>query len=377
MNLQKETTSVISHKLHGLDHLRTLAITFVFIFHYGYIFQSPHWVTALGKFGWTGVDLFFVLSGYLIASQLFEKIARTNHISLRSFFIKRFFRIIPAYLTVVAIYFCIPFARERGTPAPLWKYLTFTQNIGLDLSTQGAFSHAWSLCIEEQFYLLLPFTLAAFLFFKIFRKGFWLLIILFLTGFVIRFFLYQYFIKPNSEADNFGIIWHTIIYYPTWCRLDGLLTGIGIAALLTFKTQWKEKISKYGNLIFMISIAILAFAFYICFDEESFVASVYGFPVVSVGYGAMVLAAITPSCFLFKINSTVTANIASLSYAIYLLHKIIIHIMQLEFSKFGIAANGTLMFALCMIFSIAGAWLMNIMIEKPFLRWRKKILATE
>jgi peptidoglycan/LPS O-acetylase OafA/YrhL len=375
MKLQQEkTNSTISHKLHGLDHLRTLAIAFVFIFHYGNIFQSPPWVTFIGKFGWTGVDLFFVLSGYLIASQLFEKIARTSHISLRSFFIKRFFRIIPAYLAVVAIYFCIPYSREKGVPAPLWKYLTFTQNIGLDLSTQGAFSHAWSLCIEEQFYLLLPFTLAAFLFFKIFSKGFWLLIILFIAGFAIRFFLYQHYIKQNPEEGNIAFLWHTIIYYPTWCRLDGLLTGIAIAALLTFKPHWEDKISKYGNLIFLLSLVILAISFYICYDEESFVASVYGFPVVSIGYGVMVLAVVTPSCFLYKFNSKITATIATLSYAIYLIHKILIHITQVEFSKFGMAADSNGMFVLCIIISIIGAWLINKMIEKPFLKLRRKIL---
>jgi peptidoglycan/LPS O-acetylase OafA/YrhL len=53
---------------------------------------------------------------------------------------------------VVALYFCFPYVREREALAPLWKYLTFTQNLELDISSQGTFSHAWSLCIEEQFY---------------------------------------------------------------------------------------------------------------------------------------------------------------------------------------------------------------------------------
>lgn len=56
------------NKLWGLDHLRALAIILVFFFHYGRLFPHPEWTTTLGKFGWTGVDLFFVLSGYLISS---------------------------------------------------------------------------------------------------------------------------------------------------------------------------------------------------------------------------------------------------------------------------------------------------------------------
>jgi len=139
--------------LFGLNHLRALAISGVFLYHYARLFPHPEWTNTLSKFGWTGVDLFFVLSGYLISSQLFAKMAQQKNISFKDFFIKRFFRIIPAYLVIVLLYFLFPSFREREAPAALWKYLTFTQNIGLDLRTQGTFSHAWSLCIEEQFYL--------------------------------------------------------------------------------------------------------------------------------------------------------------------------------------------------------------------------------
>jgi peptidoglycan/LPS O-acetylase OafA/YrhL len=91
----------LSHKLHGLDHLRAFAIIFVFFFHYGRLFPHPEWTNTISVFGWSGVDLFFVLSGYLIASQLFKKIATQNKISLKEFFVKRFFRIIPIYLLLL------------------------------------------------------------------------------------------------------------------------------------------------------------------------------------------------------------------------------------------------------------------------------------
>lgn len=156
--LSKPSRSYGDSHLAGLDHLRAFAIVFVLLFH-ARLFPHPEWIDVVGKFGWTGVDLFFVLSGYLISSNLFQQMANAGTIILSDFFIKRFFRIIPAYLTVVAIYFLIPAFREREALAPLWKYLTFTQNFGLDLRVQGTFSHAWSLCIEEQFYFLLPVIL--------------------------------------------------------------------------------------------------------------------------------------------------------------------------------------------------------------------------
>src|SRR5580693_6887554 len=101
------TPTTPQKKLFGLDHLRALAIISVLVFHYQ-IFHHPDWIKSLGKFGWTGVDLFFVLSGYLISSQLFESLEGGGRISPGVFFIKRFFRIIPAYVLILAIYFLVP-----------------------------------------------------------------------------------------------------------------------------------------------------------------------------------------------------------------------------------------------------------------------------
>jgi len=160
----------VAEKLYGLDHLRTLAIALVLFFHYPAI-ELPDWLADIKDFGWIGVDLFFVLSGFLIARQLFAELKTTNTISVRQFFIKRFFRIIPVYLVVVTIYFLVPVFRERESLPALWRFLTFTQNIGLDPSATGTFSHAWSLCIEEQFYLAFPLVIAVMAYFKITKRG--------------------------------------------------------------------------------------------------------------------------------------------------------------------------------------------------------------
>src|SRR5258708_19501690 len=86
-----------NNKLFGLDHLRTLAITLVFFFHYQ-LFQHPEWVRQAGSFGWTGEDLFFVLSGYLIAGQLFSSIAHVKFLSIADFYFNTPFSILPPYL---------------------------------------------------------------------------------------------------------------------------------------------------------------------------------------------------------------------------------------------------------------------------------------
>ncbi|HTD41379.1 MAG TPA: acyltransferase, partial [Mucilaginibacter sp.] len=121
-----------SKKLLGLDHLRAFAIIFVMLFHYQF-FGHPAWVNKIARFGWSGVDLFFVLSGFLISGQLFATIAKGKEVSIKEFFIKRFFRIIPPFLVAVILYFSLLSVREWGHLSPLWKYLTFTLNFGLDL----------------------------------------------------------------------------------------------------------------------------------------------------------------------------------------------------------------------------------------------------
>src|SRR5262249_57618378 len=110
------------------------------------------------RWGWMGVDLFCVLSGYLIGGQLLAELALNERMNLGRFYARRALRIMPAYFVILAIYFLLPFWREYPDMAqPLWKFLFSVQNVALHGGT--AFSHAWSLAVEDQFYLALPFLL--------------------------------------------------------------------------------------------------------------------------------------------------------------------------------------------------------------------------
>src|SRR5207248_6833315 len=142
----------------GLDLLRALAIVVVVIYHAG-IMGFPL-TGRVHRFGWIGVDLFFVLSGYLIGGQLLAPLMRGQRLNFGTFFARRVLRIMPAYFVVLAIYFLLPSWREYPEMSqPLWKFLFSIQNIALHGGT--AFSHAWSLAVEDQFYLVLPFILLA------------------------------------------------------------------------------------------------------------------------------------------------------------------------------------------------------------------------
>lgn len=358
----------------GLDHLRALAITLVILFHFQ-SFGHPQWLNnQFTSFGWSGVDLFFVLSGFLIAGQLFGTIARGKRISLKEFFAKRFFRIIPPYLVMLVLYTAFPLLREREQFAPLWRYLTFTLNFGLNISKYGTFTHAWSLCIEEQFYLLLPLIVMLFSYLKIGKQSVWLLAGLFIAGFAIRLFIYNYYVVPQLSSGDFSV-WYKYIYYPTYTRLDGLITGVCIAGLYTFYPNIRNKIASHGNLILLAGLALLVAAFFVCEDHSGFKATVFGFPLVSLAYGLMVAGVVLPSCFIYRLKSWLTAQLATLSYSIYLIHKLMVHLTQSLLEKAGLDKNSNLVFILSIVSAIAGALLLRYLIEKPSLKLRNRALA--
>jgi peptidoglycan/LPS O-acetylase OafA/YrhL len=267
--------------------------------------------------------------------------------------------------------------REREGLAPLWKYLTFTQNLGLDLRYHGTFSHAWSLCIEEQFYFCFPLILAALIYFKAFKKGIVLLLLLFLAGFAARLYAWNYHVLPFIEEDDFVIRWYKWIYYPTYSRLDGLLIGISIAAIFQFKPKLKERIQQYGNWFILAGLVVFAITYFLCSDEHSATTSLFGFTLVDLGYGLIVVGAVSPTSFLYKLKSKGVTTVATLSYALYLTHKIVIHITQQQVSKLGVDDDSNLMFFICIITSLLGAYLVNKSIEKPFLKLRDKVITAK
>lgn len=359
------------NRFSGLDHLRALAIIIVFVYHYSMFGHPAGLYEYFGSWGWTGVDLFFVLSGFLIGGQLFAKIARDQQVSYGEFYFKRSLRILPAYFAVLALYIAIPGFKERSQLPPLWQMFTFTQNFGLDLSKEGAFSHAWSLCIEEQFYLLLPLLIIAF---RSHKKIVWLLPILFVFGFFIRTYMW-YDIIP--KAESFGRAYYMYIYYPTWSRLDGLLAGVALAAFYYFKPQSWQKLTAKGNRIFFIALALLAGAWFIAHDQHQYEirGAIFGYPAIAIAYGALVLAALSPTCFLYKYSSKITRLIATLSYSIYLTHKQLIHLTHEFLQPRGIASDSYASFWISTTVALLGGWLLHLIVEKPFLRLRDRWLA--
>ncbi|WP_347216113.1 acyltransferase [Chryseobacterium sp.] len=366
-----------SERLYGLDHLRALAIVLVLLFHYR-AFKHPEWIDTIGRFGWTGVDLFFVLSGFLISGQLFKEMNSKRTISLKTFYIKRFFRIIPAYVFTLFLYFTIPFFREREALPPLWKFATFTQNYGLDVIDQGTFSHAWSLCIEEQFYLILPLFLLIVIPLKLFKYFTLLIIFLILSSLMMRLAVWNIAVAGLDEnSSDFWRSWYMHIYYPTHTRLDGLGTGVLIGYFMQYSSAFKRMVHQNGNWLLLVGIVLLGVTFWICNEQASEVASVFGFTLVAVSYGFIVLSAVSESSFLSKKKSYVTAQLAALSYAIYLSHKGIIHIIQMIFDQFNLENSDMICLTVCLLGCVSVGLVYRFLIEKPFAHIKYRILKKE
>lgn len=144
----------------SLDGLRCLSILAVIWHHCGWNQAPDGW--AVLSTGYLGVDLFFVISGFLITTLLLREREETGRISLRDFYIRRTLRIFPLYYTVIGLYVVTVFLFERNTVrgqaffSNLPFFLTYTSNWFIQLEGRVIFYFAWSLATEEQFYLVWP-----------------------------------------------------------------------------------------------------------------------------------------------------------------------------------------------------------------------------
>src|SRR6186997_1060375 len=344
----------------GLDLLRALAIILVVVYHAALFgFKLPG---RVDRFGWIGVDLFFVLSGYLIGGRLLASLARDQRIKLGRFFTRRALRIMPAYFVVLAIYFLLPAWREYPEMSqPLWKFLVSVQNIGLRGGT--AFSHAWSLAVEDQFYLLLPLVL---LFVKRWRRATLIIPCLIVLGGVI---LRTILAKQNLTDTGVSFRgFQTWIYYPTWTRLDPLVFGVGLAAIEKFRPQLWQWLMNSARWLLLVALGFIVYALFLSEGEHlSVTATVWQFPLIALGMAVLLICAVSPRLPLDRIVVPGAAFIASIAYSTYLVQKLVIHFVAEFLTEHEIALtslSGLLLVEICVY--AAGA-LLFFAIERPFL----------
>jgi peptidoglycan/LPS O-acetylase OafA/YrhL len=319
------------------------------------------------RFGWIGVDLFFVLSGYLIGGQLLAPVARGQGIRLGRFFARRALRILPAYLVVLSIYFLLPSWREYPEMFPLWKFLLSVQNIGLRGGT--AFSHAWSLAVEDQFYLLLPLVLLFVIHSR--RAAVIIPCALVVGGLALRWFLARQNLSETG-VDFRGF--QTWIYYATWTRLDPLVFGVALAAIEKFRPHWWQRLMNFAPWLWLPGFALIVYALYLGETEHLTVAiCVSQFPLIALGMAALLVCAVSPRLPFRRVKIPGAAFIASIAYSAYLIQKLVIQCVAQFCSTHDIALNSAASLIGVEVCVYAAATILFLAVERPFLQLRHRL----
>ncbi|HEX7690620.1 MAG TPA: acyltransferase [Burkholderiaceae bacterium] len=362
----------------GLDTLRAAAIALVFAYHYMVFVSGRATFGFASRIGWTGVDLFFVLSGYLIANQLLGGMARGDVPSLPRFYARRALRTLPVFWLVLAAYVLFPATLGGRTPPPLWRFLTFTQNIGLAPGT--AFSHAWSLCVEEQFYLVLPLVLAvatALAGGRLGRRhGWWLMGALVALGVTARALLWPHWWR---EADAPGYMaW---IYYATPCRFDEFVPGVAVAMLRNFHRPAWERLVARGGLVF--ALGTIATGGLLVLDDRAYYVegvgwgwfmTVFGYSLLAMAFALLVVAALSPARTPLRWRVPGARTLALWSYSTYLSHKPLAFVLARALKPLALAAP-TQAAAIALACVVAGGLLYRL-VEAPFLALRDRLVPT-
>jgi peptidoglycan/LPS O-acetylase OafA/YrhL len=359
-----------SSRVHGLDTLRALAIMLVFANHYMSFVSHQPTFGWFSEIGWAGVDLFFALSGYLIGNQVFGAL-RGPGLSLPNFYARRLLRTLPAYLAVLALYAFWPYWAGNGPHAPWWKYLTFTLNFNLKPGT--LFSHAWSLCVEEQFYLLLPpIALAVGAIASAGRRaalalGWAALAASVVAGMWLRHSWWQ----PEMDLGEHGSrAYYTLIYYSTLARFDELLAGVALAMLRNFHPAAWQRLTRHGNRMLAAGAALVALAFWLFLEHHfSWAMSVFGYPLLGLAFAILLVAALSEGSLLHGTRIPGMGAIAVWSYSIYLTHKQLCILLADHWEPVDLETIALMIGA-----SIFAGWLLYFAVEAPFMHLRERFV---
>jgi peptidoglycan/LPS O-acetylase OafA/YrhL len=347
-----------------LDGLRTFAIIVVVLYH----LHFPH-MTG----GFVGVNVFFVLSGYLITSLLLKEHARTATIRLGRFWGRRVLRLYPTLIAVVIVGVSLWFlvgtdGSSLSAGAAALIALTYTGNFvrAYGHLSQGVFAPSWSLAMEEQFYLVWPPVLSLLLWRGFRRRTVgWVLTGLVVASCALGWLLY---VTPGPGATP-------DIYFSPVTSVAPLLTGCVLALALThervriFFSGWAGSVS---TLVGMVGIIVT-----MCLirDDWKEHALMFGLVLPSVGFSTALLIAGLAS------RATVLGRILSfapfawfgrnVSYSLYLWHMLVMSVLTpalIGLKNDGLTSN-LIILAAAIVVSIGS----HYAIERPFLRLKTRL----
>jgi len=362
-----------------LDGLRGTAILFVLLFHY-ITQQGPtapgtlaHDLQRAVIMGWSGVDLFFVLSGFLIGGILMD--ARSSGNYFKAFYARRFFRIIPIYYFWITVYVAMVVVAgakiyalsNSGIRPPLdlavFAHYLFLQNLGFHTfgGIAGAwFGHLWSLAVEEQFYLLAPLVIRL----TSPRKLPWLLGVVIVGASVIRsMLLFGVHISPHS----------VMALMP--CRADALALGMLAAVLWRNAEVRASLITNITKLYGLLGILAAGIGVLWLKAPQSGTRGMQtvGYTWLGLFYALLLLLSLSgsggPIAQCMRIGWL--REIGKVSYCIYIIHivvNVVCHALLLHSSPKITTVKGATVTVLAAFLTYGIAKCSWIMLENPLLR---------
>lgn len=368
---QTATSHLIVNRYYSeFDGLRAIAILLVIVFHSALsiinvddTLDAPKTFLSFLMAGWCGVDLFFVISGFLITGILIDTASIPNNLS--KFYIRRILRIFPLYYAAITVYFISVFWSKniRLLPSDI-TYLLYMQNFFHEAHHPIDFlGHFWSLAVEEQFYVFWPLI---FLSFYNRSKP-----LLFCSIFLLMAFAEYSRIMMVEQGLN------VLAYKWTFTRIDSLLAGALVALLI--RSSNLRKLNSYAQLGMVISaivIVIIAVTNKKFYSLESPVLK-YGLSANALFFASLIAWLFTSSRNIWKylLGSRLLVSTGKISYGIYIFHWIIVALLvhsRFYDSDKGFLYNFATVLLQTLFLSYGLAYLSFHLFEKKFLLLKNK-----
>lgn len=340
-------------RIDNLDLLRASAISLVILFH---LPSFVPWSEGLGlqlvQGWWSGVDLFFMLSGYLVGGLFWSERIQRGEVNAGMFILRRALRTVPPYLTALHLIYLSRWI--AGAPIAYdWKYWIFLQNYtGMSL-----FSVSWSLCVEEHFYLVAPFLMA--LVARLERP--WLLLLLLPLPLASRLL----FAEPG--AGPFGP--H---YYSTHNHFEGLVLGVWLAYVRIHRSvTWDDFAKRLKPLLFPVVGLVVGYQF---LGTPQYAENVLSYSAFALAYGFILFEMVSlPALGISK--SRLAKLIGREAYSLYLTHSYVL-LMFRQFVAPHLGSAPPIVQGLLALVAVAlGGHLFYLCVERPALALRDFLLS--
>ena len=355
----------VTERFPELDGIRGVAVSLVIAFHYlgggeRSIVADPTIRWFLDR-GWSGVDLFFILSGVLIGGTLLDNKDREGF--LRVFYWRRFLRIVPLYAALLGATAGLMAVTRDTSGLPWLAYVTFTQNIPYALShdAHGWLAATWSLAVEEQFYLLAPLAIGL-----LRRQS--------LVRLAVGVYVAALALRVAAFVSLGGVgAGGPFSSFFTLCRFDDLMLGLMISLAMRDEAgrSWiRRSRGKLRATVLAVVCAVPAIS-WIDLRTGGIVGYTIGLNVYAAGYAALLLLAISfpagwAGCA-FRLPPLVW--LGRRAYSLYLFHMPALSMGVLIVSAAGGGGYPFVERGVALALIIAWANLTWVVVEEPLIRW--------